>query len=116
MKSQYLLIVLAFFIFSCNSTDVDKNNGLTLEKAIKSVVGTIYFDNYFNEFTVRSSVPGTYDSVDVGIISDLDQSLRRDGLKIRFDGKYYKYNGDVKPSVAGVEYYFLTIKNVVVLD
>lgn len=116
MKSQYLLIVLVLFIFSCSSIDVDRNNSLTFEKAVKSVEGVMYYDRNLNEYTVRSSVPGTYDNVDVGIISDLDQSLKIHGLKIRYDGIYYKYTGDVEPSVAGVKYYYLEIENVIILE
>ncbi|ADQ16298.1 hypothetical protein [Leadbetterella byssophila] len=113
MKNTRYLLVLILFLSGCSSkTFIDGNNCNSKEllKTIKNATGTVHFDGY--SYVIRSSHDNSYDLVDVGFVCNMNDSLRKDGLKLQFDGQYFKYNGKEKPAFAGTTYYYLSISNV----
>ncbi|MCE6991442.1 hypothetical protein [Dyadobacter sp. CY323] len=85
-------------------------------KRAKNQKGTIYYDSIEQRFAVYVTIPGTYDSQDVGFICDKLDTLKKDNLSIVFTGTYYPYLEDRQAPVAGQEYYFLDIQKFKVLE
>lgn len=82
-------------------------------KAIKSVKGQnglVYYHPQEELYAIYVSMPGTYDSQDVGFLCEVPDDLRKDGLTVNFSGSYYPYKEDRKPPTGGTEYYFLELK------
>jgi len=80
-------------------------------KTLKNQRGRIVYDSTEKKYVVYVSHPGTYDSVDAGFLCDnLEVIEKEEGLtRIVFDGKYFLYNQNRVPEVAGTKYYYLKI-------
>ncbi len=117
MKKLKLILVcfsmLAMSMSQCGDNGVGLSNESCFSgkptKTVKDQKGIIYYDSEAKLYAVSAHIPGTYDSVDVGFICDNLDSLKKEGLKITFDGNYLPYKAARKPSVAGIEYYYLDI-------
>lgn len=89
-------------------------SGKSLKK-VKSQKGTIYYDAYEKRFAVYVTIPGTFDSQDVGFLCDNLDILKKDNLLITFTGEYHSYLEGRKPPVGGQNYYFLDIQKFKIL-
>jgi hypothetical protein len=122
MKSKFLLlslVTLAATLSSCKEKEPfqgdESNKGCVTGKIIKSEkdrTGTIYFIPGENKYAVICSIPGTYDSQDIGFLCSPPESLRKDGLSVAFDGQYYAYEKDRVPPFGGATYYYLNVSKI----
>jgi hypothetical protein len=115
MVNTRSLLVMLLFLWGCSSeTITDSNNckGKELIKTIKNARGTVHFDG--TKYLIRSIHENSYDAVDVGFVCNMDDSLKKEGIKLQFDAQYFRYNGSEKPSFVGTNYYYLSISNVIV--
>jgi len=84
-------------------------SGNVVKKA-KNQKGTIYYNPIEQRFAVYVTIPGTYDSQDLGFICDNLDTLKRDNLSITFTGTYHPYLEGRMAPVGGQQYYFLDIQ------
>ena len=125
MFIEYLMKCWSDFISSCIllSSAIGCSENLTFEnnagcsgkeyvKEARNIEGFIYFDDEQKKYAISSHLPGTYDAIDVGFICAMPDSLKTDGLKVKFDGRYYQFDQDIKPAWAGVTYYYLSLDKV----
>ena len=112
---EILLWIALFAIVGCGEeTSSPAANGCYSGKVIKSVKnqkGRMVYDSTEKQYIVHVSIPGTYDSVDAGVLCDkLEDFEKEEGLTmITFDGQYFTYNGNRVPQIAGLKYYYLKI-------
>ena len=71
--------------------------------------GRIHFDSTNNRYSVIVVKEGTYDSMDVGIICNMTDELKTPGIKITFNGRYYKYSKKIDLYYPGQSYYNLEL-------
>ncbi|GAA4419494.1 hypothetical protein GCM10023187_53860 [Nibrella viscosa] len=82
-----------------------------LIKKVTATTGIIWFNTNENAYII--SVPtATIDSEDLGITCNLPLSLKKDGLKVKFDGEYRKYDGIPAFKGSGQEYYYLKLTHI----
>ena len=84
-------------------------------KQVADLEGIIGFNQTLQQYVISRHIPGTYDSVDVGVVcGDLPNYLETAGLKVRFSGTYRGY-GQVPPppsAPAGTTYYYLELSKI----
>lgn len=87
-------------------------NRTTILKA-KDVIGTIGGGTVGGTtYGISLSVPGTLDSYVTGVICDLPEAFKKDGLKVLFSGEYKTGCGRLVPSTGGEEIYFLHLTQI----
>ncbi len=80
---------------------------------IKNQEGIIGYWQSLKKHTVNFSMPGTYDAQITGIIdSDLDESFKKQGLKVVFSGKIYKNAETPKPMMGGQEVFWISLESI----
>jgi hypothetical protein len=80
--------------------------------SVKNVEGIISYHADRNEYAIHSAVQGTYDSVEIGFICNMTDSLKIADLKVRFAGNYFEYDKDEQPTFGGSSYHYLDITEV----
>ncbi len=119
-QKQTATVLLSCILLSsaigCSENLTFENNagcsGKEYVKEARNIEGFIYFDDEQKKYAISSHLPGTYDAIDVGFICAMPDSLKTDGLKVKFDGRYYQFDQDIKPAWAGVTYYYLSLDKV----
>lgn len=108
-----LIITLIQILFSC-----DKNEAVPLESCNlnNTVIATVnetgqleYVDDR-GFYLLRVSTQGTYNSQKVGIICNLPEEFKIDGLTVKYRGKYYPANFNQVP--IAVTYYELELSSI----
>lgn len=79
-------------------------------KRVKNQKGLVYYHSEEERYVISVSIPGTYDSQDVGFLCAAPDVLKKDGLIVYFSGNYYSYKEDRKPPLSGQKYYSLELK------
>lgn len=110
--------MLVFVIVGCagDQQEVSVENSANqpcltkIVKKVKDQKGIVYYHPDEQRLAVYVTIPGTYDSQDVGFICENLETLK-DGLSITFSGNYFSYEKDRKPPVGGQKYYFLEVEN-----
>lgn len=78
--------------------------------------GFVQFNQFSQDYALYASVPGTYDSQDIGLPCNLPEEFKKDGLKVKFSGKYkelaVKPSPNQVPIFAGQVYYYLEISKI----
>jgi hypothetical protein len=120
MASLKLLLISLLFVsmLGCTGDDAapqvlqmgDCFTGKVI-KSVKNQKGTVYYNANEKQYAVYVTIPGTYDSRDVGFICDKPETLKVDGLSVNFDGNYFAYEKDKKPQTGGEKYYYLAIND-----
>jgi pectate lyase len=117
MKKLKIILVcfsmLAMSMSQCGDDEVTPSHKSCFSgepvKTVKDQKGTVYYSPEEKQYYVQVSISG-YDSMDIGFICDNLDILKKEGLKITFDGNYLPYKADRKPTVpVGTECYFLDI-------
>jgi hypothetical protein len=75
--------------------------------------GTVYFQTDLGMYTIRRSVPGTYDSVWLGVVCNLPDAYKVDGKNVVFSGEYR--NASDLPQItnfAGEVTYYLFLSSI----
>jgi hypothetical protein len=77
--------------------------------------GVVNFDQTLQQYVIISAIPGTYDSVDIGVVcGKLPGNFRTAGTKVRFSGIYHGYAQNPVPSAGpvGTTYYYLELSTI----
>lgn len=117
MKNGAFLVILLLYIVGCSSPTIVQNNSCNAKefvKTVKNATGIIYFAD--STYIVRTAHANTYDSVDIGFVCNIPDSLKKDGLKLQFDGQYFEYDGTEKSPFIGTTYYYVSLSNVILLN
>ena len=79
-------------------------------KTVTNVEGTIGYEATSQQYYIRRAIPGTYDSVDFGMLcGTVPASLQRVGNKVLFSGTYKPYNQPPPYGPAGQKFYYLEV-------
>ena len=111
---KIISIGLLFFGGSCQKDDIIKLSDCNLENVVKSVSntkGTIWYDHQAQSYAVYTGVDGSYDSQIIGLICNLPDMYKSEGLKISFSGDYYECE-EFSPLIPGQEYFYLELTNI----
>jgi hypothetical protein len=75
--------------------------------------GTVYYRADLEMYVIRRSVPGTYDSVWLGVVCNLPDAYRVDGKRVEFSGEY-RNAADLSriTTFAGEETYYLFLSSI----
>ena len=85
-------------------------------KTVTDVEGTVGFEPTLQRHYIRRAIPGTYDSVDFGILcGSVPASLQREGAKAVFSGTYKPYDKQPPSGPAGRTFYYLEVSSANVL-
>ncbi|WP_439489918.1 hypothetical protein [Algoriphagus sp.] len=115
IKSLQLMIFgLLLLISNCGSEDHFDLSGCELTNELKSVAdetGTVWFDSQAQAFAIFSGIDGTYDGQNIGIVCNLPDNYKEEGVTVVFSGKYFE-NKNLTPQIPGQEYYDLELSKV----
>ncbi|AMJ65811.1 hypothetical protein AXW84_10505 [Hymenobacter sp. PAMC 26628] len=82
-------------------------------KSATDVEGTVQFDTAVQQYVIYRAVPGTYDSMDIGVVcSTLPADLQVANAPVRFSGTYRDYGNAPQAGPAGRTYYYLELTKV----
>lgn len=114
IRFSALLLILSL---ACSKRETTPKGSLKCsEKAfvrsVKNVEGIISYHSDRNEYAIHSAIQGTYDSVEIGFICNMPDSLKIAGLKVRFAGNYFEYDKAENPPFGGSSYHYLDITEV----
>lgn len=121
MKTTTLYFLLGTLLLGASGCTKEDNPIVELPCALTSsyakpvtdLEGVIRFDQALQQYVVWRAIPGTYDSVDVGVVcGDLPASFKTVGTKVRFSGVYRGYGQPNPTSPAGTSYYYLEISKI----
>lgn len=121
--------ILKFYLFICLSISLsagcEKNQetneiepcNLTEEiKEATDLEGVVYLNSVNNSYAIHVSIDATYDSKDVGFVCNLPDVYKKDGLIVRFTGKYFKYNEVYTSRIPGENYYTLELNRINIIN
>jgi len=115
MKTKIRFILLSFvslLLFQCDDESKRDCTSGTFVKNVIKTSGIVHFDTKLRTYVIQAGVPGTYDSVDIGLPCNLSDELRKDNLQVVFDGSYYEYKGPTPEGPVGLTYYYLDLHKV----
>jgi hypothetical protein len=79
-------------------------------KTVTNVEGTIGFEPTLQQYYIRRAIPGTYDSVDFGMLcGTVSPNLQLVGKKVLFSGKYKPYDRPSPAVIGGQTFYYLEV-------
>jgi hypothetical protein len=78
-------------------------------KTVENVNGRIFYDPTETKYMVL--VPNSIDGNDVGFVCSLSPEFQKEGLPVKFSGRYHAYNKTLK-RFAGDKFYFLSIETI----
>lgn len=83
-------------------------------KAITNAAGIVYYKSALGQYVVSVHQPGTYDSVDVGVVcGSLPAALQQDGARVTVSGTFREYGQAAPgPEPAGTTYYYLEVADI----
>jgi hypothetical protein len=84
-------------------------------KVVTDVEGTVGFHAMLQQYFIQRTIPGTYDSVDFGLLcGTVPTSLQVVGKKVRFSGTYKPYDKPRPAGPVGGTFYYLEVSKAVV--
>lgn len=82
-------------------------------KTVTDVEGTVRFDAAVQQYVIYRAQPGTYDSVDLGVVCGaLPAGLQVAGAPVRFSGTYREYGNPPRLGPVGQTYFYLELTKV----
>ncbi|TPG63683.1 hypothetical protein EAH73_16665 [Hymenobacter nivis] len=82
-------------------------------KTVADLDGTVRFDAAVQQYLIYRAVPGTYDSVELGVVcGTLPADLQVADAPVRFSGTYREYANPPQAGPAGRTYYYLELTKV----
>ena len=115
----YVLSALLLLASSCRQCGESPTPTVTSEscasdkQAVKTVTngeGTIGFEPTLQQYYIRRAIPGSYDSVDFGMLcGTVPASLQVVGNKVLFSGTYKPYDKQPPYGPAGRTFYYLEV-------
>ena len=116
-KIKYLHIIAAGLLLmggSCQKDNIMELGDCDLAGFVKSVAdteGTVWYDTQAKAYSIFVGIKGTYDSQDIGIVCNPPENFNTEGLKVIFNGNYYKCE-DFVPLIPGQKYYHLELTKI----
>lgn len=120
MEFKFLkLVIFGMFLMNskCGTEDADDLIRCDLNNVVKSVseaTGTIWFDSQAQAYAIFSGIDGTFDAQDIGVVCNLPDEYKKEGLTLVFSGKYFE-NKALTPQIPGQEYYNLELTKIVLI-
>ncbi|WP_194777244.1 hypothetical protein [Pararhodonellum marinum] len=117
MRFKFIkLAIFGVLIMSCKCglEDVDDISQCDLTDLVKSVSeanGTIWFDSQAQAYAIFKGIEGTFDGQDIGVVCDLPDDYKEEGLKVIFGGKYFE-NKTFTTQIPGQKYYNLELTSI----
>ncbi|MGI4886709.1 MAG: hypothetical protein ACRYFR_17270 [Janthinobacterium lividum] len=122
MKSATVYCLFGALLLAASGCKKDQDaqgpNGTcaTQSAAVKTAVdldGTVQFDAAVQQYVIYRAVPGTYDSVDLGVVcGPLPAGLQVAGAPVRFSGTYREYGNPPRLGPVGQAYFYLELTKV----
>jgi hypothetical protein len=82
-------------------------------KTVSGVEGSIGFEPTLQQYFIRRSIPGTFDSQDIGLLcGTIPQNLTKIDAKVSFSGTYKSYDKPSPATIGGQTYYYLDLSKV----
>jgi dissimilatory sulfite reductase (desulfoviridin) alpha/beta subunit len=85
-------------------------------KSTSNTQGTIWFNTSLNSYTIYVGIAGDYDTQDVGVVCNLPEKYKIDGLKITFRANYSIYKDSIYQLIPGQKYYNLELIRISTTD
>jgi hypothetical protein len=85
-------------------------------KSTSNTQGTIWFNTSLNSYTIYVGIAGDYDTQDVGVVCNLPEKYKIDGLKITFSANYSIYKDSIYQLIPGQKYYNLELIRISTTD
>lgn len=122
MKSIFTYVLGAFLLSAvgCQKSESEDNlpaftsescipNGQVV-KTVTNVEGIISFHSTLNQYYIQRSVPGTFDSIDIGLLcGTVPTGLKVIGSKVLFSGVYKTYDKPSPAVMGGQTFYYLEV-------
>lgn len=115
--------IILLSLESCESESTEPKISLPPDVlTVSDIEGTVgFWDNdqnngEVNKYFIGVFVPGSIDATIVGIVEDLPNEFRTDGLKVIFSGKYYESANNPVPYLGGQMIYSLELTSIETLD
>lgn len=102
---------------SISDFDVIKES-CNLKNPIKSIyesMGSVKYSDRAKAYCIFTSIEGTYDSVNVGVVCNLPESYKKDGIKVLYSGNYFKYDVNFT-LIPGETFYSLELEKIKLLS
>lgn len=113
MKRFYFLL-LFWTLVSVSGCEKDIRadcaDGGEFVKRVDNANGTVYYNSTETKYTIR--VANSMDSYDVGYVCSLDTTFQKEGLQVKFSGRYYNYYKTLPVFLAGDRNYSLSIETI----
>tara|TARA_Y100001954_G_C15662070_1_gene528257 strand:+ start:151 stop:795 length:645 start_codon:yes stop_codon:yes gene_type:complete len=109
-----IILLLIGLIISCSSNHDEHQITQEFIKSATNEIGTIGTINVegIEKFTINTRVPGTMDSLIVGIVDEFPLVLNKLGNEVIFSGNYIKGENTPLPTLGGQTIYDLTLSSV----
>jgi hypothetical protein len=114
----FAFLVISFTNFRCNKNntndfcEVQRTEYLTVDDR-HGMIG--YYAKY-NRWAIYANIstPNNIDSRIVGMLCDIPETMKSDGLRVIFSGKYNKFNisENISPQIGGEELYYLSLSKI----
>ncbi len=106
-----LSVLMWLVLGACNKQELtgDCGKGMAYVKEVTRAEGRVHLDTAQNQYILR--VLNSFDSHDVGYVCNLPLEFQKEGLEVRFSGRYFKYDKQVF-GVAGDKFYYLAVDKI----
>ena len=110
-RFNFLLLFWVFISLSgCEKgvpMSADCADGGAFIKRVDDGNGRVYYDSTETKYMIL--VPNSIDSHDVGFVCSLNPEFQKEGLLVKFSGRYYAYSKTLE-RFAGDKFYSLSIE------
>jgi hypothetical protein len=113
MKLICLFLLLPILAIGCEKGTITPcNDSAKIVSEFSGRDGTIWFQQASGTYYINYSLPNTIDSVTKGIVCNLPDEFKKDGLKVQYSGKYKDRAKDNTPVPAGTDVYSLELVSI----
>jgi hypothetical protein len=120
IMNKFLYIFLIISLTGCEDetlpNSIDLNSCVDAGKKVKKVskqAGFLFYYDELDEYRISHGIPGTYDSVIMGILCNLPEEWKEmdftGGERAIFSGEYSAISDNQRPAPVGTEMYYLQL-------
>lgn len=106
------LLLISMGSVGCSDDDNCKCDDASTSFELNQETGTIKYYEANDTWGISSTVPGTFDSVQLFLVDKLDKHLKKEGLQVKFNGKAVRSSESPEGLPSGYELYCLTITQI----